>query len=65
MTKTLRGANYLTALITFGILGLYTLHRTHIFFFLLHKSSTDEMRTLKQQCTNNYCSWSLSHRSFE
>ena len=52
----------LTALVTFCMLGLYTL-RTH-FFFLLHKRNTDETRTSKQS-TNNYCSWSPSYRRFE
>jgi len=44
------------------MLGLHTSH-TH-FFFLVHNSNTDETRTLKQ-CTNNYCIWSPSYRSFE
>jgi len=51
--------NTLTALLTFCMLGLYTLH-TH---FLLHKSNT-KTRTPKP-CTNNYCGWSPTYRSVE
>jgi len=35
-----------------------------ILIFSLHKSNIDETRTPKY-CTNNYCSWSLSYRSFD